>query len=87
MYKFALSEKMRYNIDKPSKDTYRKIKEVGFMTECRCCAEPLVNQTEKDRGICRSCEGLVSRKVIAERANFPFLSRQFNAWKVNSRNQ
>lgn len=55
------------------------------MSDCRCCGEPLVTQGEKERGVCRSCERLVSQKVTAERANFPFLSRQFNAWKNNDR--
>jgi hypothetical protein len=55
------------------------------MSDCRCCGEILVTQGEKERGVCRSCARLVSQKVTAERANFPFLSRQFNAWKNNDR--
>lgn len=53
------------------------------MTDCRCCGDRLIAQAEKERGVCRSCERLVSQKVTAKRSNFPFLSRQFNTMEKN----
>ncbi len=75
---------MRYNKDKPS-NVLDLLKEVGYMADCRCCGDVLITQAEKDRGVCRSCERLVSQKVTSERSNFPFLSRQFNTWEKNDR--